>query len=386
MSPEAVPALALAALWVIAAFAPRAGRRALLDGLRCMSRYPDLWRIPALFGLGYACFQIAAAALFHGRLQEEFPLVARHPASSWSVLAAGAWRPALEHTAAVFTIFTATFPLSAIIALLFVLNFGGLLAELNGALRQRLGGAAGALLTAALLAGALAAIAKPAVYLLLPEIAERVPVSALLAITLLSSAFELLLGIFFLTYLMLMTHAWRRGLHFGRPNLRLLAMRRTGFVIRWSLLLAAVAVILVGAPAYLGLLVDPADPLAAACGWFSTEIGRPILVVATLLFFPVQAVLVFHNESLGPALGEAGKFLRSRAVALSLFLVAAYGPFLALEILAGQAGRRLGEETLAGLGMRVGVSLVEAWLAGWLIASWVCLYKSLSAGRKEIPF
>lgn len=386
MPPVAIATLALVALWLAAALSRTVVRRALIDGLRCVGRYPDFWRLPAFLGLAYALFQIAAAALFHARLHEGFEIFALRPAPSWMDLVLSGWLPAVERAASVFTVFTATFPLSAWFALFLIFNSGGLFAELARALRRRLGAWRGSALVLALVLGALAAIAKPAVYLLLPEIADRTPVWIPLGLNLLSTAFELLLGLFFLTYLMLMAHAWRRGLHFERVNLRLLAMRRTGFVIRWSLLLLAFAAAFVVAPTYLGLLVAPEDPLAAQCAWIAAWIGRPLVVGFALVFLATPAILVFHNEPLRPALREARGFFSRHVLSMSLFLGAVYGPFLAVGMAADYANVRLGAETLAALGVRVLAALIEALLAGWLIASWVCLYKSLSVGRKEIPF
>lgn len=386
MPPVAVASLALLALWLAAALSRAVVRRALVDGLRCVGRYPDFWRLPAFLGLAYALFQIGAAALLHARMHEEFEVVAAQSAPAWSALFLAGWLPAAERAAAVFTVFTATFPLSAWFGLLFVLNFGGLLTELTRALRRRLGAPRAFLLALALFVAALAAIAKPAAYLLLPEIADHAPVWVPLGINLLSTVFELLLGLFFLTYLMLMAHAWRRGLHFERINLRLLAMRRTGFVIRWSLLLLAVALVTVVAPSYLGLLIAPEDPLAAGCAWVAAWIGRPLFLAFAFVFLATPAILVFHNEPLRPALREARRFFSRHALSMSAFLAAVYLPFLAGDVAANYALSRLGGETLAGLGVRVLAAFGEALLAGWLIASWVCLYKSLSAGRKEIPF
>ncbi|MDD5201271.1 MAG: hypothetical protein PHC88_15880 [Terrimicrobiaceae bacterium] len=387
MPPDtAIVAIPLAILWMVGAFSRAAVRGALMNGLRCAIRYPDLWRIPALFGVGYATFQLAATAILHLRLHETFPLFAWSPPPPPAGFAVPALLPAAERTAAVFTIFTATFPLSAWFALLFLFNSGGLLTELARALRKRLGPAAGLLVTAALVLTALAAIAKPAVYLLLPEIAERVPVLVPMAVNFLSCAFELILGIFFLTYLMLMSHAWLRGLHFHRSNLRLVAMRRTGFVLKWSLLIVALASLLVMLPVYIGLLFAPGEPFDEGCEWFSTWIGRPAITAVALFYCPAQAILVFHNESLRQALREARQLFIAHLFVILPFLGAGYAAFLALEIAADTASACLGGETLAALGSRALAAFVEALLAGWLIASWVCLYKSLSARRKEIPF
>jgi hypothetical protein len=377
-----------AALWLLLALAAPPVRRALLAGLRCVGRHPDLWRIPMLFGVASALFQLGAAALLHARLGEAkwFTAFAWAPAPDLGALARASLLPAAESAASAFTIFTATFPLSAWFAILFVCNFAGLLAELARALRRRFGRAGGALLLALLVLCALAAIAKPAVYLLLPEVLGRVSILAPLAINLLSIVFELLLGIFFLTYLMLMAEAWRRGIQFHRHKLLHVAMRRTGFVLRWSLLVAALATAFLVLPVYLGLLVAPGGEFYDECAWAAAWIGRPLVAAVALFHCPVQAILVFHNESLRQALRESRQLLRKRGLAIIPYIAVVLGAFFALEMAVGYASARLEMESLAALSVRAAAAWIEALLAGWFIAGWVCLYKDLTAGRKEILF
>lgn len=384
-------ALAIAipsALWLLCALAAPRVRRALLDGLHCVGRYPDLWRIPMLFGVASALFQLAAAALLQSRLGETkwFTAVAWDPAPAFDALAFATVLPAAEAAASAFTIFTATFPLSAWFALLFACNFAGLLAELARALRRRFGPARGAILLALIVLCALAAIAKPAVYLLLPEVLDHVSIFAPLAVNLLSIAFELLLGIFFLTYLMLMAEAWRRGFQFHRHKLLHVAMRRTGIVLRWSLLVAALATAFLVLPPYLGLLVEPGGAFYDDCVWVTTWIGRPLVAAVALFYCPVQAILVFHNESLRQALRDSRRLLRARGLTIAAFLAVVLGAFFALEMATGYASSRLGAESILALSGHAVAAWIEALLAGWFVASWVCLYKALSAGRKEILF
>ena len=385
----ALAATALVVAWMLCAAAHPAVRRALIGGLRCVGRYPDLWRIPALFGLGYAAFQCAATVLFHGRVDDLGPWLATwewKPQPELHPLLLAALFPAAERTASVFTIFTATFPLSALFALLLIFNFRGLLVEMTKALRRRLGRGFGLVATGLLLVTALAAVLKPAVYLLLPEITARAPFVAALSVNLLSAIFELLLGIFFLTYLMFLSYAWMRGLYFHRFKLFHVAMRRTGFVLKWSLPLATLATLLVMLPLYFGILFAPGEDTYAACAWFSQWIGRPLVTALALVYCPVQAILVFHNESLRQALRDSGGLLRAKWPVILLFLVASYSPFFLLDVVSSYSLARLGEESIAALAISLAAACAEALLAGWLIASWICLYKNFSTGRKEILF
>jgi hypothetical protein len=179
-------------VWTLCAFVHPTVRRAFISGLRCLGRFPDFWRIPALFGFGYAIFQLVAAALFHWRLNEfgEWILdFSWQPLSEWQPLLLSGISSAAEHTVSIFTIFNATFPLSALFALLLLFNFRGLLVEMTRAFRRRLGHGRGLCIALLLSLAALCALARPAAYLLLPEIFERMPITAILIISFLSFIF-----------------------------------------------------------------------------------------------------------------------------------------------------------------------------------------------------
>ena len=100
----------------------------------------------------------------------------------------------------------------------------------------------------------------------------------------------------------------------------------------------------------------------------------------------MQATLVFHNESLRQALGDSKQFLWAHWLSILLFFCSTYLAFFLLGVACDYFAIRLGLENPLALVILLPASMAEAILAGWLIASWVCLYKSLSAGRKEILF
>jgi len=382
-------ACVLVVIWALCALVPGAVRRALLNGARCSARYSDLWRLPALFGFGYVIFQLGATALFHARMGEN--VLRWLTTAAWKrpisvPLLPESWLPASEQTVSVFNIFVATFPISAIFAFLLLINSGGVFSELTRALSRRLGRGGAVLVVVLLVLSALAAIAKPVVFLMLPEIAERVSVLVPQAVNLLSCIFELLLGIYFLTYLMLVAFAWLRGIHFNRHRLRMMALRRTGFVLKWSLLVAGLATLLIILPGYVGLLVESGDSADVGGQRFATYIGQPFVTIVALVFCPVQAILVFHNESLRQALRDSIHLMRAKWLLIAPFLVVVFIPYLCLEMASNYLLAGFGRDSAAGLGSGLLVVWVEALVAGWLIASWVCLYKGLNAGRKDILF
>lgn len=379
----------LVAIWALCALVPGPVRRALLNGARCSARYSDLWRIPTLFGFGYVTFQLGATALLHARMGESvlrwLTIVSwKRPVSV--PLLPESWLPASEQTVSVFNIFVATFPISAIFAFLLLTNSGGVFGELARSLTRRLGRGRAALIVVLLVLSALAAIAKPFVFLMLPEIADRVSVLIPQAVNLLSCIFELLLGIYFLTYLMLVAFAWLRGIHFNGHRLRMMALRRTGFVLKWSLLVAGLATLFIVLPGYVGLLFAPGNSADSGGQQFAAYIGLPIVTIVALVFCPVQAILVFHNESLRQAMRDSLHLMRAKWLLIVPFLVVVFIPYLCLEMASNYLLAGFGRDSAAGLSSGLLVVWVEALVAGWLIASWVCLYKGLNAGRKDILF
>lgn len=381
-NPTALFAALAAIIVLVAVLARPTVRRSFVNAARCLGRHPDLWRIPAAFTVGYAAFQTFAAALLNARLGLNMPLLAAPdlPPTLGPLLAAE-WLPAAERTATLFSAFVATFPLAAWFALAFLVNAGGLLGELRRALRSRFGPVLGGWLLAGVTLAAIAAILRPAVYLLLPELAPHAPWYAPGVVMVIGAAFELGLGVYFLTYLMLMTHTWLRGIHFERPDLRRLAMRRTGYVLKWSLVLAAATILFVDAPTLAGLLLAGAE--ADPAGGFVTNVGRPLVAAFAFAALPVAAILAFHNESLRAAAREGIRLILRHAADLAPFLAAAFALGFTLRVATAAAAELVGAATIADHAMRVIAALIEGVLAGWLIASWVCLYKSLPTRRKE---
>ncbi len=383
----------LAVAWLLASTLHPRVRAAFGNGFRCMRRYPDLWRIPAVFGVAYALFNLAALILFLLRIDTDLGdwigTIEAGEMPTLAAVAASSWVSALEGSAKIFNAFTTTFPLSAVGALALLCNVGGTMGELVRSVRRRFPRGVWLLLPS-LLVCALAAIAKPFVYLLLPEILAGFSTGyTLLGATLINLAsfvFELLLGVFFLTYLMLLAFAWTRGMHFPRHRLVSFALRRTGFVLKWSLVIVAAAGVLVIAPGLVAALLPAESSLVQHLFAFGGNIGLPALAMFMLFYCAVQTTLVFHNESLREAMHDSLAFTRRHLLPVVLFIAAS------LLLHGGLAGAQrfvqlsYGAESSAGAVAGAGYAIFEALLAGWLIASWVCLYRSLTGAKRDIVF
>ncbi len=378
--------VAAAALAVLTAAIQPTVRRALGRGATCLTCYPDAWRVPALFGLVYGLFRAAAALLVLVRGEESlwswandfdqrFPLPTASTILDWS------WRSALDTTGSTFHIFTLTFPVSALFAVRFLLNVDGIFGALLRAFRRRLP-RSGTLLLLGLGLSALAALAKPFVILLLPELTALFPQRAVLVggafVNYASLPFELLLGFFLLTYFLLVARLWRRGSKLNHRELIHLSCRRMGYVSKWAVvfLIAAFAIVILpnvaantlDLPILKTYLIDWAPPI------FATFLFTTVLIPITL---------TFRNLSLAAATASALQFFTANAAAVVSFLAFATISNLLLVGAGIFLNAVFGPDSIAALGGRCGLAIAAGVLAGWLVVSWACLYESRIPSRLQ---
>lgn len=386
-------------------------RTSFRDGWRAVRRYPALILIPGLFGFCAALFQLAQRIYFWSVMPPETRPVFSWVRAAWrdpdywfrgtpeslwwlphtDLLEALqlSWMPAFESLAATFNCLVPTFPLSALAAIVLLLNRGGHHAVLWRALRKRLG-SIGWLVHLAILGCALAAVVKPLLYIAPPLF--RLGPEAMAwwfqwspVVVWLSFLFEYLFGLFVQIYLILLAFIWVRGLTFTREHLIDFALRRFSSVVKWAAVVLLLSSIFIDAPLIL-------KNFPAFAGYFPAPesfggrltLARAVLAVFLLLAATMQITLVFHSESLGAAFRDHRAFLQRHAWPFAWFLLVAgvhcyllYGANLSIA-------RGLGE----GTSFWVAWSLLFPWLAGavagWLLASWVCLYKRCSTPAQTI--
>ncbi len=369
-------------IWMVAlALSPV--RRAYLNGWRCLARHPILWKIPVWFTLAYGLFQLADDLLIGWRTETMPSLGTWNAPVEIVALAAASVLPAVESLAATFNCLVATFPLSALAALLFIFNHRGLTAELGRAL-ARIFGWKGRLLFLVLILCAFCAMAKPLLLVALPELMERLPfVQLMVGATVanaLSFAFEYLLGTCLQIYLLLVAFGWVRGSEFDPEKLMRFAVRRLGFVFKWALVIIAATIALLHQPMLAGFLFTGVPSPA------STEtLARIILAAAMLVLAGVQIRLVLHNETLGRALAAQWQFWRRQGFAFAVFLLTAFTFLLPWKILETMGFEGFGE-SLFGRAVVILSQLAGAIFGGWILASWVCFYKSYQSKKTEIAF
>jgi len=370
-------------------------RSSLLDGIRCVRRYSTLWTVLALFGFCYEAFQLAVRVFFHFVLPEEMrPIFQWHrawflPDALYGQIALHSILPAAENVAGIFNNLLTTYPFSAIAAVLLLANWEGHLQTLRKAMARRMGHW-GFPVYLAIAICALAAIAKPLLYCLLPVVSST-PADPLLVLQVstiidwLSFVFEYLFGVCIQLYLILLVYAWLRGLTFTHQHMLDFAIRRFGSVVKWAALVIGISSVIINIPLILSNFpwfserISPEIVLPYIDG-----IARPLLAGFLLLFSTVQITLTFHSESLRKALRDHLRFLGRNWGPMAWFLIIAGIHFYLLNFGNSLVLQGLGEGTAIVIGWQLVFPLIEAFLASWMLASWVCLFKRCETGRIEV--
>jgi hypothetical protein len=299
--------------------------------------------------------------------------------------------PAIESTAGIFNSLVITFPTSALAALLLLVNWQGHHAVLGRALRKRFAGMAWAVHTAIIVC-ALAALAKPFIYAV-PQLLKSLnapPASHLIwfqwapLIAWLAFLFEYLFGVCIQIYLILLAYTWVRGLTFHHADLLDLAIRRFSYVVKWAAIVMALSTLFIDAPLILKnfpafAVYFPEEEMLAT----RLAQARACLATFLLLTATMQIMLTFHNESWRKAMRDHLRFIFRRWWPFGWFLLLAGIHFFLLHACDLAVRRGVGE----GTALWVGWSLFFPWIAGfvaaWLLASWVCVFKRCDTTRAD---
>ena len=366
-------------------------RASMADGMRCVRRYGVLWSVLALFGFCYVAFQLCLRIYFHYVLPDEMrPIFQWHrawflPHGEVAQILSQTILPTAESVSGIFNNLLTTYPFSAFAAVLFLLNWECHLETLHKALRKRFG-AAGTEVCVGIGFCALAAIVKPLTYILLPladstKLDPELVLQVSTIIDWLSFVFEYLFGVCIQLYLILLVYAWVRGLNFTHRHMLDFAIRRLGSVMKWAALVTVISSLFIHLPLVLSNLPWFAErfPTELVLDYID-RFARPFLAVLLLLFSTVQITLTFHSESLRKAIADHFRFLAHQWHRLGWFLAIAGIHFFALNFVNTLFLRALGEGTAIVIAWELLFPLLEALLAAWLLASWVCLFKRCQAG------
>jgi hypothetical protein len=356
-------------------------RVALRDGLRSIMRFKRLWLLFALPALAYSAFQFVVFTPLQSAADLRLEQFAFWESWHWPLFAQ-VWRESLLHTAesvaGLFDAAATTYPLSVLAALLLIVNWRGLHRSLVRALRKQFG-LAGWLIYLGILISALASLLKPLIYWQLPVRAHFLSPAHLLqtsaAVDTVAFIFEYLCAVYLQVYLITVCLAWIKGLHFREGELLRFAMRRFSFVMKWLGLVLLASTLLLRLPlliAYFRDVPGVLDYLPA---------GRCVMAALLICFAAMQISLVLHNESLREAFRAHRQFVRRHTYRFGWFLMicSLHYWFLALAdtVIRAAATERL----LALLLWKFCYVLARAFVTGWLLASWVSLFRQCEIGR-----
>jgi hypothetical protein len=356
-------------------------RRALRDGVHCLGRYQRIWITFAVLGFGYFVFQFITFTPIRSWADLELSQISSLPQWSWPRLSE-IWKetllPALEGVAGIFDNATTTYPLSVFAAVLMIVNWRGLHGALVRALRRRYG-VWGYPVYLILLLSALASLLKPIVFWKLPDWSGLFPAAGLLRISATVDAtafiFEYLLGVYIQVYLITVCLAWTKGVSFEEGELFRFAMRRFSYVLEWAGIVVAVSTLIVRLPLVLAYFTNIPGVLDYL------PIARVLMSALIIAFCSVQISLALHNETLIEAMRAHVHFVQKNASRLAWFLAICgihfYGLMLCDAVLRGAIADRLGALFL----WKFSFACLRGMVSGWLLASWVCLFRQRETGR-----
>jgi hypothetical protein len=108
---------------------------------------------------------------------------------------------------------------------------------------------------------------------------------------------------------------------------------------------------------------------------------RAVMSAMIILFASVQISLVLHNETLRQALAAHRGFLRRNAGQFGWFLLICALHFFVLVAADAIIRGAIRDQALPLIVWKVVYVLARAFLTGWLLAAWVCLFRRCEAAR-----
>jgi hypothetical protein len=358
-------------------------RVALRDGFRCIMRFKRIWLTFTLLGFAYSVFQFATFT----------PLQQPSDLDFSQMLAPGDWAwpsfleiwhevplPALEGVAGIFDNATTTYPLSVVAAVLLIFNWRGLHGALFRALRKRYRVWSYAIYFS-LLISVVATLLKPIAFWRLSQGSGMVPAGDLLQLSATIDAvafiFEYLFGVYIQVYLITVCLAWIKGLSFHEGDLFRFAMRRFSYVLEWAGIVVLVGMLVVRAPLLLAYFRD--IPGVIDFLWYS----RLIMIGLIVAFCSVQVSLVLHNETLGAAFRAHKEFIGRNLFRLGWFILIVAMHFFFLMACDAIVRGALADRVVGVIGWKIIYVCARGLITGWLLASWVCLFRQCETARAD---
>ena len=358
-------------------------RLALRDGFRCIARFKRIWLTFVLLGFAYSVFQFATFTPIQSA--DDLDLNQITSAANWHwPRFTEVWDdtplPALEGVAGIFDNATTTYPLSIIAAVLLFMNWRGLHGVLFGALRRRYGFWS-YFIYLILLIGALASLLKPIVFWRLPDWGAVLAAPKLLQISATVDAvafiFEYLFGVYIQVYLITVCLAWVKGMSFEEGELCRFAMRRFSYVLKWAGIVVLVSTLIVRMPLLLAYFMNIPDVLDYL------PLERVLMSGLIIAFCSVQISLALHNESLGAAIRAHREFIRRNFGLFAWFLLICAIHFFLITVWDAIVRGAIGDRLMALFLWKCIFVCLRGFITGWLLASWVCLFRQCETGHVD---
>jgi len=334
-----------------------------------------------LLGFAYSVFQFTTFTPLHD--SSELDLAAMGSIATWNwPRLAEVWQdaalPAVEGVAGLFDNAATTYPLSIIAAILFLCNWRGLHGAFLRALGQRFR-LWGYLIYLVVVLSTIASLFKPIIYWRLPVWRLVLPDSVLFqtsaTVDAVAFIFEYLFGVYIQVYLITVCLAWIKGLSFTEGGLFRFAMRRFAYVLKWAGLVVLISTLIVRVPLLLAYFTNVPDVL----DYLPYE--RVLMAALIILFCSVQVSLVLHNESLRAAFRAHRQFVIRNAVRLGWFLLICALHFFLLTACDAIVRGAIADRVAGILIWKTIYVCLRGLVTGWLLASWVCLFRQCETGR-----
>ncbi|PYJ81303.1 MAG: hypothetical protein DMF18_07080 [Verrucomicrobia bacterium] len=352
----------------------------LRDGFRCVLRYKRVWLTFVLLGSAYFVFQFSTFTPIQSTADVDLTQITSMANWHWPTFME-IWReaplPALEGVAGIFDDATTTYPLSAVAAVLMLINWRGLHGALVRALQKRFH-FWGYLVYLILLLSAVAALLKPVVFALplwgglLPG-AELLQISA--SVDAVAFIFEYLFGVYIQVYLIAVCFAWIRGLSFEEGELFRFGMRRFSYVLEWAGIVVLVSFLIVRLPLLLAYFMNIPDVLDYL------PVERVLMCGLIIAFSSVQISLALRNETLREAIRAHREFIRNNLSRFGWFLLICGIHFFLLTTADAIMRGAIADRLIAMVIWKSIFVFLRGFITGWLLASWVCLFRRGETGH-----
>jgi hypothetical protein len=356
-------------------------RLPLRDGFRCITRFKRIWLTFALLGFAYFVFQFSTFTPIQNQADLDLGQITSANDWNWPQFT-DIWRetplPTMEGVAGIFDNATTTYPLSVVAAVLMIMNWRGLHGAFVRALRQRYRFWSWFIYVVVLLS-ALASLLKPIVFWQLPEWSGKFAPAGLLQISATVDAvafiFEYLFGVYIQVYLITVCLAWVKGLSFEEEPLFRFAMRRFTYVLKWAGLIVILSILIVRGPMLLAYFMNVPNVLDYL------PIERVVMSGLIIFFASVQISLVLHNENLGEALRAHRECIRRNSGRFLWFLLIAGLHFFMLTACDAVMRGAIADRLAALIVWKIIYVAARGLVTGWLLATWVCLFRQCELGR-----